>query len=67
MGDQSEIDQQLKQPQDVRGPDGTRADGRPTDHPDAVASRTPAEQAPTVPPEETGDHPTTEHAPGGDL
>ena len=65
MNDKTHIDHQLENPQDVRGPDGPRADGRPTDHPDAVA--TPAEDAPTVPPEETGERPTTEHAPGGDL
>ena len=67
MGDTTHIDRQLENPKDVRGQDGTRSDGRPTDHPDAVRRRTPADQAPTVAPEEAGQRPTTEHAPGGDL
>ena len=67
MSHHTHIDKQLEHPKDVRGPDGTRADGRPTDQPDAVRSRTPAEEAPTVAPEESGQRPTTEHAPGGDL
>jgi hypothetical protein len=67
MPDRSHIDQQLENPQDVRGPDGTRADGRPTDPKKPLEQQPRSDQAPTVPPEESGSRPTTEHAPGGDL
>ena len=67
MAEETHIDKQLDNPKEVREPDGSRGDGRPTDHPDAIRNRTPADQAPTVAPEEQGDRPTTEHAPGGDL
>jgi hypothetical protein len=67
MGDKTRMDHQLEHPQDVRGTDGTRADGRPTDPERPLEHQPPADQAPTVAPEETGSRPTTEHAPGGDL
>jgi hypothetical protein len=44
-------------------------DGRPTGLPDADGLRAgrSSESAPTVAPEERGETPATEHAPGGDL
>lgn len=61
-------DEQLRDPQSVRGPDGTRADGRPTHQGDVTEAPVPEGGAPTEAPEERGEgRPTTEHAPGGDL
>ena len=60
--------EQLERPDRVVGPDGSRGDGRPTaevGHPDAVEPQ--AGNFPTVAPEEEGETPTTEHAPGADL
>lgn len=59
-------DEQLTEPQSVTGPDGTRADGRPTTI-DPLVDAPKADAVPTVAPEEEGDAPTTEHAPGADL
>jgi hypothetical protein len=67
MTDQSNVDDQLKHPKHVRGADGTRADGRPTDPARPIETKRPAGDVPTVAPEEEGHKPTTEHAPGGDL
>jgi hypothetical protein len=67
MTDRSKIDDQLHNPKDVRGADGTRSDGRPTDPKHALEDQPPAEHAPTEAPEDRGHRPTTEHAPGGDL
>lgn len=66
MSDQ--ISNDLEHPDDARGPDGQRRDGRPTTG--SIGDRRPDvvdEPAPTEAPEETGGSPTTEHAPGGDL
>lgn len=60
MTDQT-TDDQLRNPEEVRAPDGTRGDGRPT------GNEPPADEAPTVAPEERGETPPTEHAPGADL
>jgi hypothetical protein len=67
MTDETTVDDQLKNPKDVRGVDGTRADGRPTDPHQPIESKRPHGDVPTVAPEEEGHKPTTEHAPGGDL
>ncbi len=59
---------QLERPDRVVGPDGSRGDGRPTGpvgHPDATEPE--AGKFPTVAPEEEGETPSTEHAPGADL
>jgi hypothetical protein len=61
-------DEQLRRPDRVIGPDGTRRDGRPTgawDEPNAPDPD--AVNFPTVAPEEEGEAPPTEHAPGADL
>jgi hypothetical protein len=59
----------LEQPEEIRGPDGRRQDGRPTgEQPlDELRPGTDARSAPTEAPEEEGGEPTTEHAPGSDL
>ena len=67
MPDQTHPDEQLRAPHEVKGPDGTRSDGRPTDQNLAAATRLPADDTPTEAPEEQGETPSTEHAPGGDL
>ena len=67
MPDDTGLNDQLTNPQDVRGVDGTRADGRPTRPDQPLEPRSRDSDAPTVAPEEQGEHPTTEHAPGGDL
>jgi hypothetical protein len=67
MPDRTTIDDHLDNPKEVRGTDGTRADGRPTDPKHALERQPPAEEAPTEAPEDRGEQPTTEHAPGGDL
>jgi hypothetical protein len=57
------------QPPDVRDRAGERSDGRPTGETDEDGLRagTPAADVSTVPAEERGHQPTTEHSPGGDL
>ncbi len=60
-------DEQLRRPDQVEGPDGTRGDGRPTGQTDPLEEAPPANAVPTVAPEEEGATPTTEHAPGSDL
>ncbi len=58
----------LERPEDIDGPDGQRRDGRPTSGTtDEVEAGQPADETPTVAPEEQGSTPSTEHAPGGDL
>ena len=60
--------EQLEQPDRVVGPDGSRGDGRPTGevgHPDSIEPE--AATFPTVAPEEEGETPSTDHAPGADL
>ena len=67
MAHHTKTDQHLQKPETVRGPDGTRADGRPT-APIGSPERPPsADHAPTEAPEERGETPSTENAPGGDL
>jgi hypothetical protein len=58
-----------KRPDDVRDAHDERADGRPTAAPRSgeVRSGQDPASAPTEPVEEHGHHPSTEHAPGGDL
>lgn len=47
---------------------GTEPEGRPTGVVEApVAGSSPADEAPTIAPEEKGAEPATEHAPGSDL
>ena len=61
-------DEHLMHPERVIGPDGTRGDGRPTgDGDDPNAPDPNAANFPTVAPEEEGEAPPTEHAPGADL
>ena len=58
----------LDQPQDVRSADDQRRDGRPTStHHSGIQPGVAHHEAPTVAPEEEGEQPSTEHAPGGDL
>lgn len=59
----------LERPDQVRAADGQRRDGRPAEAHggDEEAGRPPQPEAPTVAPEEEGETPTTEHAPGADL
>jgi len=62
-------DEQLIHPDRVVGPDGSRGDGRPTgadDNPEGEAGPD-VMDLPTVAPEEEGETPSTEHAPGADL
>jgi len=58
-----------ERPKDVRDPEGERADGRPTGETDedGLQAGLGSASAPTEAVEEEGAHPTTEHAPGGDL
>ena len=70
MTDDERAQQDLERPEEIRGEDGQRKDGRPTgpkDEETGLRPGAPAESQPTVAPEETGGTPTTEHAPGGDL
>lgn len=59
----------LERPDEIRGVDDRRLDGRPTGmgEVDDLRPGTSADAAPTVAPEEEGGEPSTEHAPGGDL
>ncbi|MEA2518665.1 MAG: hypothetical protein QOF49_745 [Chloroflexota bacterium] len=66
MSDDRDTDEQLREPHRVDAPDGTRGDGRPTTT-DPLADSPPADAVPTVAPEEDGENPGTEHAPGADL
>lgn len=61
MTNHTQTDDELRNPEEVRAPDGTRGDGRPT------GNEPPAHEAPTEAPEERGETPPTEHAPGADL
>lgn len=61
MTSHTRMDEQLRNPDEALAPDGSRRDGRPT------GDEPPAEEAPTVAPEERGETPPTEHAPGADL
>lgn len=66
MNEQSTGD--LEQPEQIRGPQGQRRDGRPTEDPIGEPDPDGGDGAvPTVAPEETGGSPSTEHAPGADL
>ena len=59
---------QLQHPDRVVGPDGSRGDGRPTGTEEAPNPPSPdVNNFPTVAPEEEGETPPTEHAPGADL
>jgi hypothetical protein len=58
--------EQLREPHRVDSPDGSRGDGRPTGT-KPLEEAPPADAAPTVAPEEQGETPATEHAPGADL
>jgi hypothetical protein len=62
-------DDRLERPDEIRGPDDQRRDGRPTGAPKDDGTRPGIDhhEAPTDAPEEHGATPTTEHAPGGDL
>lgn len=61
-------DDQLQHPDRIVGPDGTRDDGRPTETEEDPTSPThQVNNFPTVAPEEEGQEPPTEHAPGADL
>ena len=59
----------LERPDEIRGKDDRRLDGRPSGEGqvDELRPAMPADQAPTEAPEERGGEPATEHAPGGDL
>jgi hypothetical protein len=58
----------LDKPQEVRAPDDQRRDGRPTaTDKTGIQPGVAHHEAPTVAPEEEGEVPSTEHAPGGDL
>ena len=58
----------LTNPEDVRGPDRQRQDGRPTgEKTTGLRPGKPQESVPTIAPEEEGETPATEHAPGADL
>ena len=67
MDSKPDVDRQLENPRDVRGSDGTRSDGRPTDPQQPLENQRRSDGAPTEAPEDKGQQPTTEHAPGGDL
>ena len=58
---------QLTQPEEIRNRHGERQDGRPTEHIDADQPGKLDKNEPTIAPEEQGDTPSTEHAPGADL
>jgi len=61
-------DDQLQHPDRVIGPGGTRGDGPPTGKEEEPNPRSPeVNDFPTLAPEEEGDTPPTEHAPGADL
>jgi hypothetical protein len=58
----------LEKPTEIRAPDDQRRDGRPTTpHTTGIQPGVAHHEAPTVAPEEEGETPSTEHAPGGDL
>ena len=58
----------LAHPEEIRGPDEQREDGRPTgDQKDGLRPGAPQESVPTIAPEEEGETPSREHAPGADL
>ena len=58
----------LERPHEIDGPDDQRRDGRPTAAgTDDVGAARPADETPTIAPEEEGGEPSTEHAPGSDL
>ncbi len=68
MAQKPNPDDQLLQPDRIIGPDGTRGDGRPTgtdEEPNPAGSE--VNNFPTEAPEEEGETPPTEHAPGADL
>lgn len=67
MTDRPTPNEPLHRPDEIDLPDGQRRDGRPTVQTDDIAAGRPAEHTPTVAPEEQGETPSTEHAPGGDL
>lgn len=61
-------DDSMAHPEEIRGPDEQRQDGRPTgDQPEGLRPGAPQASVPTIAPEEEGDTPSTEHAPGADL
>jgi hypothetical protein len=68
MTDQTTDDEPLERPDEIDGPDDQRRDGRPeAAGTDDVGAGKPADETPTVAPEEQGGEPSTEHAPGSDL
>ena len=68
MSDQTTNDEPLERPDEIDGPDDQRRDGRPeAAGTDDVGAGKPADETPTVAPEEQGGKPSTEHAPGSDL
>jgi hypothetical protein len=68
MTDRPNADEPLDRPHEIDGPDDERRDGRPTTAPtEGVGAGRPADETPTVAPEEQGGKPSTEHAPGSDL
>ncbi len=69
MSEDPGSDEQLIHPDRVVGPDGSRGDGRPTRTNDDPGGEAGPEgmDLPTVAPEEGGETPSTEHAPGADL
>ena len=68
MTDQRPDDREIPQPDEPRPPTEEKS-GRPTGPPDADGLRAGRShrEAPTIAPEERGETPETEHAPGGDL
>ncbi len=68
MTDGPDRDNELERPHEIDGPDDQRRDGRPTSAPtDGIGAGKPADETPTIAPEEQGHEPSTEHAPGSDL
>ncbi len=68
MTDRPNVDEQLERPHEIDGPDDQRRDGRPdAAGTDDIGAKKPADETPTVAPEEQGGEPSTEHAPGSDL
>ena len=68
MTDRPNADEPLERPHEIDGADDQRRDGRPTTAPtEGVGAGQPADQTPTIAPEERGGEPSTEHAPGSDL
>lgn len=68
MTDRSNANEPLERQHEIDGPDDERRDGRPTTAPtEGVGAARPADETPTVAPEEQGGKPSTEHAPGSDL